>query len=237
MLSRLEEEGLTLKKEKCQFMMEEVEYLGHVISAEGLRPATSKTRAILEAPTPKNVSQLRSFLGMVNYYGKFVDNLSTRLAPLHQLLQKDAPWKWETQQTKAFEEVRQLLDKVPILGHYNPEKPLTLATDTLPYGIGAVLSHSMPDRAEKPMAYASRSQNKVERYYSQLDKEALSVKFGVQQFHQYLFDREFVIASDHKPLQYLLSQQESTPTTASARLQRWALILSAYMYTNRYKLI
>ena len=234
-LSRLEEEGLTLKKEKCQFMMEEVEYLGHVISAEGLRPATSKARAILEAPTPKNVSQLRSFLGMVNYYGKFVDNLSTRLAPLHQLLQKDAHWKWETQQTKAFEEVRQLLAKVPVLGHYNPEKPLTLATDASPYGIGAVLSHSTPDGTEKPIAYASRSLNKVERRYSQLDKEALSVKFGVQRFHQYLFGREFAIVSDHKPLQYLLSQQKSTPTMASARLQRWALILSAYKYTIRYK--
>ena len=86
-------------------------------------------------------------------------------------MQKGLPWKWERQQNKAFEEVKQLLTEVPVLGHYDPEKPLTLATDASPYVIGAVLSHSMPDGIEKPIAYAFQSLNKVKRRYSQLDKE------------------------------------------------------------------
>ncbi len=171
-LSILEDEGFTLKEEKCEFLTDEVQYLGHIISAEGVRPAKAKTRAILDAPAPNNVSQLRSFLGMVNYYGKFMSNLSTKLAPLYQLLKKKANWQWGPTEMKTFEEVKKMLSEVPVLEHYDPEKPLTLATDASPYGVGAVLSHVMPDGSEKPIAYASRSLNEVEKRYSQIDKEA-----------------------------------------------------------------
>ena len=120
--------------------------------------------------------------------------------------------------------------------HYDPRKPLTLATDASPYGIGAVLSHVMEDGSEKPVAYASRTLNDIEKRYSQLDNDkAIAIIFGVKRFHHYLYGRPFAIVSDHKPLQYLLSESRAVPTMASARLQRWALLLSAYQYTISYR--
>ena len=234
-MTRLEDEGLTLKKEKCQFMLDKVEYLGHTISADGLKPSESKTRAIVDAPQPQNVSQLRSFLGMVNYYGKFLPKISTKLAPMYRLLKKGVPWRWGSLERGVFESIKKQLAEAPVLEHYDPSRKLSLATDASPYGVGAVLSHVLEDGTEKPVAYASRTLSPVEKRYSQLDKEALAIVFGVKRFHQYLFGRQFSIVSDHKPLQYLLSENKAVPVMASARLQRWALILSSYQYTITYR--
>ena len=209
-------------------MIEMIEYLGHIISAQGLHTSKSKTKVIVEAPRPQNISQLRSFLGMVNYYSKFLEHLSTELAPLYTLLKKKSKRKWGPSEDEAFKLVKQQLAEAPVLEHYDPRKPLTLATDASPYGIRAVLSHVMEDGSEKPVAYASRTLNDIEKRYSQLDKEALAIIFGVKRFHHYLYGRPFAIVSDHKPLQYLLSESRAVPTMASARLQRWALLLSAY---------
>lgn len=106
-LTRLKEEGLTLKKQKCQFLLEKLDYLGHTISETGLQPAEDKTRAILKAPRPQNVAQLRSCLGMVNYYNKFLKHLSTQLAPLYELLKKKSKWRWGPTEDKAFNLVKQ----------------------------------------------------------------------------------------------------------------------------------
>ena len=234
-LTRLGEENLTLKKGKCQFLLDKVEYLGHSISANGLEPTETKVRAIREAPAPQNVPQLRSFLGMVNYYGKFIKDVSSNLAPLYRLLQKKTQWKWGIQERKAFETVKEQLTKSPVLEHYDPSKPLTMAADASPYGVGAVLSHIQEDGTEKPIAFASRTLNEVEQRYSQLDKEALAITFGVKRFHQYIYGRKFSIVSDHKPLQYLLNENKAIPAMASARLRRWALTLSAYQYSISYR--
>ncbi len=129
---------------------------GHSISANGLEPTDTKVRAIREAPAPQNVSQLRSFLGMVNYYGKFLKDVSSNLTPLYRLLQKKTQWKWGIQERKAFETVKEQLTKAPVLEHYDPSKPLTMAADASPYGVGAVLSHVQEDDTEKPNAYAFR---------------------------------------------------------------------------------
>ena len=234
-LTRLAEAGLKLKQAKSSFLRPSVEYLGHNISAEGLRPTKEKIRAIQEAPAPCNVSQLRSFLGLLNYYGKFLPNLSSILAPLHRLLHKKTVWKWTSEQEKAFQEAKALLTSPCLLVHFDADRELLLACDASPYGVGAVLSHRMDDGTEKPIAFASRTLSSAEKKYSQLDKEGLAVVYGVKKFHQYLFGRHFEILSDHKPLQHLFSEHRPVPVLASARIQRWALTLSAYSYSIAYK--
>ena len=181
-LSRLEEEGLRLKKEKCEFMLPKIEYLGHVISAEGLHPAKDKIRAILEAPAPSSVAQLRSFLGMVNYYGKFLPQLSSLLAPLYSLLQKQAKWHWGPDQEQAFTKVKHLITSSKLLVHYDPVKELVLSCDASPYGVGAVLSHIMEDGSEKPIAFASGHLQLLRRSILNLIKRVLLLCLVLKSF-------------------------------------------------------
>lgn len=215
---------------KCQFMMEKVIYCGQCISRDGVQPVKEKVEAISKAPEPKNVSQLKSFLGMLNFYHRYLPKVATVLAPLHQLLQKGVQWSWGAKQKKAFAESKKLLLSADLLIHYDASKPLVLACDASPYGLGAVLSHKMEDGSERPIAFMSRSLNAAEKNYAQIDKEGLAVVFGVTRFHQYLYGQKFVIYTDHKPLLGLFSENKSVPPMAAARIQRWALTLSAYEY-------
>ena len=234
-LTRLEQADLRLNPAKSAFMLPSIQYLGNVISAKGIQPSQEKVRALLEAPAPNNLQQLRSFLGAISYYRKFLSNLSSKLAPLNKLLQKEVKWTWGKEQELAFKEAKQQLTSTNVLTHYNPEKTLLLSCDASPYGLGAVISHRLDDGSEKPIAFASRSLAPAERKYAQLDKEALSIVFGVKKFQQYLQGRKFIILSDHKPLQHLLSENKPIPVLASARIKRWALILSAYDYKIEYR--
>ncbi len=122
-----------------------------------------------------------------------------------------------------------------VLTHYNPELPLRMAADASSYGIGAVISHVLPDGSEKPISFASRTLSPSEKNYSQLEKEALSLTFGVKKFHQYLYGRKFTLITDHKPLTAIFGAKKGIPTLVAARLQRWALLLSAYNYEIQYK--
>ena len=162
-LSRLATAGMKLKSDKCSFLLQEVEYLGHKISAKGLKPTTEKVQAIVQAPQPTNVIQLKSFLGMLNYYWKFLSNLSTCLAPLYKLLQKQSHWGHE--QKEAFRKAKNLLTSSSVLIRYDPTKPLVLACDASPYGLGAVLSHQVGSD-EQPIAFASHSLAPAEKNYS-----------------------------------------------------------------------
>ena len=230
-LSRLEKAGLRVKGKKCEFMRPSVTYLGHRIDAAGLHPLQDKVQAIKEAPEPKSVTELKSYLGMLTYYGKFLPNLSSTLHPLHKLLKKDAPWNWKAEQRKAFAASKDLLTSTKFLAHFDPSHKLTLACDASAYGLGAVLAHKMPDGSEKPIGYASRTLTNAERNYSQLEKEGLSCIFGIKKFHDYLFGHAFELVTDHKPLLGLLKEDRATSPQASARIKRWSLFLSGYEYT------
>lgn len=234
-LQRLQDAGLRLKRSKCTFMASEVVFLGHRIDSTGLHPVTEKVRAIENAPPPSNVTELKAYLGLLNYYNKFLPNLATVLAPVHKLLCKDTKWKWGAEQQAAFTESKRLLQSAEVLVHYDPEKEIILSCDASPYGVGAVLSHRMPDGSERPIGFMSRTLSSAERNYSQLDKEGLAVIFGVQRFHKYIYGRKFTIVTDHKPLLSLFNEMKAVPQMASPRIQRWAVTLRAYEYEIIYR--
>ena len=154
-LGRLSKAGLRLKRSKCSFFAPEVVYCGRVVTAAGTRPAASNVQAILEARAPQNSTELRAFLGMLNFYHADLPHLATTLEPLHQLLRKHISWRWDGAAQAAFEKAKTLLTDSKILTHYDEHKPLLMACDSSPYGVGAVLSHIMADGSERPIAFAS----------------------------------------------------------------------------------
>lgn len=165
-LTKLEEAGLLLKRLKCSFLLPSVEYLGYKISKKGLQPIEDKVKAIHKAPAPTDVSQLKSFLGLVNYYVKFLPDLSTVLMPLYKLLWKDTQWSWGEAQQKVFENVNFLLTSEHLLVHYNPDQELVPACDVSPYGVGVVLLHHRAVGKEQSVEFASCTLAPAENIYS-----------------------------------------------------------------------
>lgn len=233
-LERLSKAGVRLKESKCYFMAEEVTYLGHRIDKEGIHPVPDKVKAIANARRPENVTELKSFLGLLNYYGNFLPDLATRLAPLHKLLRKEQKWMWGKAQEESFQSVKELILSADVLAPYDPTKELYLQCDASPYGVGAVLSVKDSDGTERPVGFASRSLTDAEKNYSQLDREGLAVIFGLKKFHKYVFGRPFTILTDHKPLITLFNEMKQVPST-SLRVQRWALLLRGYEYHIEYR--
>ncbi len=231
---RLSSAGFKLNKAKCSFQKKSVQYLGHIIDSEGLHPTQDKINAVKNAPPPTNVTQLKSFLGLIMFYSRFLNNHSTILAPLNKLLRKNATFIWTKVENNAFISAKKLLLESNTLVHYNESLPLYLACDASSYGIGIVLSHSIAGE-ERPISFASSTLTPAQQNYSQLDKEALSIIYGLKHFHQYLYGRKFTILCDNKPLIHLFTPSAPVPVQAAARLQRWSLILASYDYTIQYR--
>ena len=227
--------GLRLKKQKCPFMTPEVVYLGYMVDKKGISPCNEKILPMLNAPEPKTVTQLKSYLGMLNYYHRHLPDMATVLEPLHILLRKNSKWIWGKEQVKAFKRSMDMLCSAALLRHYDPNKPLVLQCDASPYGVGAVLSHRTGENTEYPIAYSSRVLSSAERNYSHIEKEALAIVSAVKKFHQYLYGRHFLLVTDHKPLLGLFAETKPIPTMAAARIQRWALLLSSYQYSMIFR--
>lgn len=232
---RFRENDVILKMKKCCFMKSSVEYLGHVIDANGLHTNKKKVEAVLDMAQPKNVSELRSFLGLVNYYGKFISKLVDKCKPLHRLLQNKVQFDWDENCHRSFVALKQALSESPVLCHFNQSLPVGLACDASSSGLGAVIYHIFEDGRERPIAYASKTLNSSEQKYSQIEKEGLGIVFGLKKIHQYLYGRKFVLVTDHKPLLSIFGPHKGIPVTTANRLQRWAILLSGYDYTIRYK--
>ncbi len=231
----IKERGFIVNLKKCRFFAPAVEYLGHLIDKHGIKPLEKKLKAVTELPVPQNQSQLRSFLGAVNFYGKFIPNMADRMSTLNRLLRKDVPWKWGNGEQRAFKQLKKCLSSVDLLVHYDPRLPLGLACDASSMGLGAVLFHIMSDGSERPIAYASKTLSAAEHNYPQIEREALSLVYGVKKFHQYLWGRKFELVTDHKPLVMIFHEHKALPVMAARRIQRWAYILMGYDYSIRFR--
>lgn len=234
-LAKLQAAGLKLSIEKCTIGVSSVTYLGYMIDKEGIHPTKEKVQAIADAPAPTNVSQLRSFLGLLNFYRRFLPQASTMLEPLNRLLQSKTPWKWGKDQQSAFTECKRALLNSNALVHFNPKLPLVVVADSSSYGIGAVLCHLI-DGEERPICFASRTLTSSERNYAQLEKEALAITYALRKFHYYLWGQDnFCVITDHKPLLGIFSPDKNIPPMSSGRIQRWSLLLQAYRFTLRHR--
>jgi hypothetical protein len=235
-LSRLNEAGLRLQQDKCKFFKPSVTYLGYVINKEGLHTSPDKVKAIIDSPEPTNITEVKRFLGVVNYYRSFIPNASSIMSPLHELLRAGAEWQWGERQRSAVRRVKRELVSERTLAHFDPAARLELAVDAGPAGLGAVLSLRDRTGLERPLAFASRSLTPSERNYSQIQKEATAIIFGVKRFHQYLYGRSepFILKTDHRPLVSIFNNNSGISVTTALRLQRYAIILSAYRYTVQY---
>ena len=234
-LEILKKSGLTLKLAKCAFMQDEVTYCGYLINKDGVKPMPANVEAVRDAPAPTNLKELRSFLGMVNYYNNYLDGLSTITEPLHALMRKEVAWKWSAECGAAFLEVKKMLCSAPLLVHFDLRKLVVVHCDASEYGLGVVLSHIMKDGSERPVSFGSRTLSLAERNYSTIEKEGLALVFAVQKFHQYLYGNRFCMYTDHKPLLGLFAETAALPTRAASRVIRWALLLSAYNFELKYR--
>jgi len=226
---RLRKYNLKLQPDKCEFLRKEVTFLGHKISERGVEPDARKVESVKNLPTHKTVKQLKSPVGLVRYYRKFIPQFSKIAAPLHKLLKKDAKYMWEESQEIAFRTLKQKLTSQPILQYPYFSREFILTTDASNYGAGAVLSQGHIGKY-LPIAYASRNSNKAERNYSTVEKELAAIVWGIKQFRPYLYGRKFKIVSDHKPLTWIMSVKDP-----GSRLLRWRIKLAEYDYEIVYK--
>ena len=227
-LTRVKQNNLTLNRDKCKVGVKQVLYVGHVLTDRGLKSDDRKVQAIVDMPAPTNKAELQRFLGMVNYVGKFIPNLSTCSEPLRQLLNKDVVWHLDEKHAESIQNLKKALTRAPVLAYFDPEKPVTVQVDSSSYGLGACVMQE-----GKPVAYASRSLNDAERNYSQLEKEMLAITWVCGKFHDYIYGVPGVLLeSDHKPLESLF---QKPLVTAPQRIQRMMLRVQKYDLHVRYR--
>lgn len=232
--SRLLDAGFRLNRNKCEFFQKEIKFLGHRINKDGLSKTNERVAAIVNTPPPKNVSEVRAFAGLINYYGRFLQNLAQKMSPIYRLLQKNVDFVWDKKCQERFTELKEDIVQKVVLSHFNPKMPIILTCDASSYGIGAVLSHILPSGEEKPIAFCSRTLTSAEKNYSVIDREALAIIFACKKFYQYLIGHHFTLKTDHKPLIHLFGENSGIPAMAASRIQRWASFLSAFDYSIEY---
>ncbi|KAL9953715.1 hypothetical protein ACROYT_G041171 [Oculina patagonica] len=226
-LDRSREANLKLNPEKCHIRQEAVPYIGHVLTKDGLIADPEKIRAVQEMRQPQNAKELRTFLGFMQYLAKFMPNMADVSSPLRQLLEKEVEWHWEKEQEESFQKLKLMASSTPVLGFYDPDKPVTLSVDASSKGLGAVVLQE-----DKPIAYASRALTSTQEKYAQIEKETLAIVYGAQKFHQYLYGKQVTVQSDHKPLEVILNKPLHQ---APLRLQKMMLSLQRYDLKVKFK--
>ena len=225
-LKKLRSARLSARPTKCYFGYEQLEYLGHIVGHGKIKPIPEKTQLLQDAPRPETKTQLRSFLGLANYYRKFIPNFSEIAVPLTDRTKLGEPnrIRWEDSQERAFRTLKAKLSEEPILILPDLSKRFFLRTDASDVGIGAVLLQEL-ENVRFPVAYASKKLLSRERAYAVIERECLAIVWGIKKFEPYLYGREFVVETDHQPLVHM---QKAKVT--NARIMRWALALQPYRF-------
>ncbi|GBG83588.1 hypothetical protein CBR_g37309 [Chara braunii] len=221
-LSKLRESNFKINPKKCEGDKTQVLYLGHVLDGDGIRREDSKIASIRDWPTPKTLTEMRSFLGLANYYRKFVRNFSTIAAPLRRLLKKEAIWKWDQDCTSAFKKLKKALIEYPVLKVVDPSLPSVVTTDASQYGIGAVLQQD-DGNGYRPVEFMSARLPSEKVAASTYERELYALRQALEHWKHYLLGRHFKVYSDHETLRWLKTQAKMTP-----KLTRWAAEIDQY---------
>eukprot|EP00745_Piridium_sociabile_P039410 TRINITY_DN7365_c0_g1_i12.p1 TRINITY_DN7365_c0_g1~~TRINITY_DN7365_c0_g1_i12.p1 ORF type:complete len:1702 (-),score=291.88 TRINITY_DN7365_c0_g1_i12:2644-7599(-) len=227
-LSRLREFGLTARPSKIEAGFQSLEFLGHVVGEGTLRPAEKKVQKILHIPTPATKKQVRSLLGLISFYRRYIPNFATLSAPLSDLT-KDGPKvsrmiEWTPKCTEALQQIQAVLSAKPVLLLPRLDAEFVLRTDASSVGLGAVLLQEV-DEVLHPVAFASKKLLPRECNYSTIERECLAIVWGIQKFVRFLWGVRFVLQTDHRPLTYL-----RTSSFRNGRILRWALSLQEFMF-------
>jgi hypothetical protein len=220
---RLREVGLKGHPEKCRFAAESVEYLGMWLHPGVVSPQVAKVAAIEALPRPMDVTLVKAFSGVVNYYRQFIPDCSRIQAPLNELTKKGAPWRWGQAQEEAFLTLKRALQGDPVLVLPKRGRPFKVRCDWSKRGVGGVLLQKDENGVARVVAFGSRSCNKAESRYSSFEGELLAAVYFVRLWRQYLWGERFVLEGDHQPLKWIL-----TNTKLTGKLARWALMLSEF---------
>lgn len=216
-LQVLEDNGLVANKKKCLFAQKTIEYLGHVISQEGVAVDPNKVVSVTQWPTPKNVKGVRGFLGLTGYYRKFIKDYGRIAKPLMELTKKDG-FKWGNETQRAFEELKEKLTTTPVLALPDFSKTFVIECDASRSGIGAILLQD-----KRSIAYFSKALGVRNLSKSAYEKELMALGLAIQHWRPYLIGRKFIVSIDQKSLKQLLQQRIST-----AEQQNWAAKLLGY---------
>lgn len=232
-LERLNNANIKVNLDKCKFFVSQLDYLGHILSDKGLSPCPDKIATIQKARVPQNVTELKSFLGLINYYNKFIPNLSSKLFHLYNLLKKNVRFVWDKHCNEAFETAKRCLLATNFLEYFDAKKPIAIITDASSYGLGGVIAHIV-DGVEKPICFTSFSLNAAQKSYPILHLEALALVCTVKKFHKYLYGQTFKVFTDHKPLLGIFGKSGKNPIIVT-RLQRFIMELSIYDFEIFYR--
>ena len=227
---RVRKAKLTLKPKKCQIGFDTIDFLGHTLSGDHIKPKEESIDKIKEMPRPKNKKQVRSFLGAVNYYRKFIPNCAEIMRPLTELTKKSAKIvvDWNATLEKSFQDLKIALSGDPILKLPDIDEEFVVRTDASNVAMGCVLMQNY-EGIMHPVAYASKKFSERERKYSVEERECLAMVWGIQKFNRYLYGKEFTMETDHCGLQYL-----KTGSIRNARVMRWYLALQNYKFRVKY---
>lgn len=226
-LATVQEEGLTLRPTKCSFMRKTVNFLGHIISSEGISPGEEKTKCIKEFPRPGNVSDVRRFLGITNFFRKFVHNYSHIAMPLTRLLKKDVQFSWQAEQEEAFEVLKSKITSQPLLTLFDPGKEHEVHTDASAIGLSGILFQADGEGTVlRPVFYYSRRCSEAESQYTSHELEVLAIVETVERFRIYLLGKLFRIVTDCNAV---ATTKATTPLPP--RIARWWFKLQEFDYT------